>query len=419
MRVLLLALVVVAGGSALATREELPTAADEQHERAGMLCLAWRDARREGVATAFDQLDPAAPAEVPAGGHVGRFLDYASAWEFVEHASPECYDGGMASDSGGVDRGEIGVAFSFLDEDLKVASALADKLRERMSVYVYTQRQEELAGRDGIAEFTSVFKERARLVVILYRRGWGETPWTRIEKTAITDRGLKKGWDFVFAVALGSSPEGPPFLPETRIWYGLDHFGLDGAVATIDARYQELGGSIRVETAREKAQRLAEVAERRRRHDAWLDTEEARQAADEEFETMVRYWSSEAATMPTGFSVQRDRWTVFIQSTPATLVARWNSGNIRNSIRDGEFLVSLYAGRVFFMGSAHQVYSPGGPGVTPGSCVLERSYCFRLDDAGTRGWVDTADDGRFYSSTQLADRLLHQLVETAYDPASH
>jgi hypothetical protein len=40
-----------------------------------------------------------------------------------------------------------------------------------------TKRQEELAGTDGEQSFGKVFSEEARCVVVIYRTGWGETPY--------------------------------------------------------------------------------------------------------------------------------------------------------------------------------------------------------------------------------------------------
>src|ERR1039458_4546278 len=92
---------------------------------------------------------------------------------------------------------EYDVAFSFLAQDELLATNLNDLLQDRLNTFLYSKRQGELAGTDGEQTFNSVFGEKARVVVVLYRAGWGETPWTRIEETAIRNRAFEHGYDFV------------------------------------------------------------------------------------------------------------------------------------------------------------------------------------------------------------------------------
>jgi hypothetical protein len=84
------------------------------------------------------------------------------------------------------------VAFSFLAGDESVATQLNDLLQDRLKTFLYSKRQGEIAGTDGEKSFNLVFGEKSRLVVVLYRAGWGETPWTRIEETAIRNRGYDR-----------------------------------------------------------------------------------------------------------------------------------------------------------------------------------------------------------------------------------
>ena len=65
------------------------------------------------------------------------------------------------------------VAFSFLQDDEQLALEIADRIRDRVSigVFVYSERQDELVGTDGVDSFSTIFAEEARIVVILYREG--------------------------------------------------------------------------------------------------------------------------------------------------------------------------------------------------------------------------------------------------------
>ena len=140
------------------------------------------------------------------------------------------------------------VAFSFLAQDEAFAMQLNDLLQDRVTTFLYSRRQGELAGTDGEKTFNLVFGEQARLVVVLYREGWGETPWTRIEETAIRNRAFDHGYDFVKFIPLDDKPSVPKWLPRTQLWVGLKRWGISGAASVIEARIQELGGETHEES---------------------------------------------------------------------------------------------------------------------------------------------------------------------------
>lgn len=51
---------------------------------------------------------------------------------------------------------------------------------------------------------------------MLYRQMWGQTPWTRIEETAIKDSCLERGWTSLFFIVLDKDDKLPVWLPNTR-----------------------------------------------------------------------------------------------------------------------------------------------------------------------------------------------------------
>ncbi len=61
------------------------------------------------------------------------------------------------------------VAFSFLTEDEDLVNQINDLLKGRLSTFVYSERQAEIAGTDGEKTFNRVFGSDARIVVVLYR----------------------------------------------------------------------------------------------------------------------------------------------------------------------------------------------------------------------------------------------------------
>jgi hypothetical protein len=109
-------------------------------------------------------------------------------------------------------------------------------------------------------EFARVFGSAANVVVVLFREGWGHTPWTRVEQGAIQDRGFQAGWDFLICVCLDGVAV-PAWLPKQRLWLNWGRFGLAGLCAVVEQRLADVGSAPKMET-------VAELATRRRREQA-------------------------------------------------------------------------------------------------------------------------------------------------------
>ena len=150
---------------------------------------------------------------------------------------------------------EFDVAFSFLASDENIAFQLNDALKGSLKTFLYSEQQKQLGGTDGEANFNSVFGQKSRSVVILYREDWGTTPWTRIEETAIRNRAFESGYDFALLVPLDKPAIKPKWFPQNRLWIGFERWGIKGAAAVIEARVHELGGTPHRETLEERAAR--------------------------------------------------------------------------------------------------------------------------------------------------------------------
>jgi hypothetical protein len=149
------------------------------------------------------------------------------------------------------------VAVSFLSADEPLALRLAEELQP-LTTFVYSKRQEDLAGRQGDEAFRDVFLHRSRLAVVLFRPRWGQTPWTRVEESAIRDRIHTDGLNHLMFVRLEKCAN-PLWLSERYIHYDLEQFGLEQLVGAIKARCLDLGSQIRVLTAAERARKLADA----------------------------------------------------------------------------------------------------------------------------------------------------------------
>jgi hypothetical protein len=155
---------------------------------------------------------------------------------------------------------EYDVAFSFLAKDEALAMDLNDLIQDQTRTLIYSKAQEALAGTDGEEKFNAVFGEKARTVAVLYRPGWGETSWTRIEETAIKNRAFNDGYDFVTFIMLEEGASLPAYVPKTRLYCSLPKYGLDGAAGALIARLQDQGGELAMETLDARAARPPTLA---------------------------------------------------------------------------------------------------------------------------------------------------------------
>lgn len=162
------------------------------------------------------------------------------------------------------------VAFSFLAADLSVAKDLQGRLEPGLVVFMYERRKEELLGRDGMDAFSEVFRRDARLSVILYRKGWGETAWTGFEEVAIKTRALETKFTSLMIVRLDNA-ELPTWIPSQQLYCSEATDTRAEIAAVIRARAKERGAVVRTLTAPELALKRAkevnskEVREQRQR----------------------------------------------------------------------------------------------------------------------------------------------------------
>jgi hypothetical protein len=146
------------------------------------------------------------------------------------------------------------VAISFLVQDISLATALHDRLREGLEVFFFPRSQEELAGTDGLESMREMFRHESRLNVILYRPRWGNTPWTTVEEIAIKESCLENSFKNIFVYVVENTGVVPKWLPDTHVYFSSANYSLDEAVGAIKARVQDRGGEYKPLTPLRKAE---------------------------------------------------------------------------------------------------------------------------------------------------------------------
>jgi hypothetical protein len=285
-----------------------------------------------------------------------------------------------------------------------VAQQINDLLQERYRTFLYSERQKELAGRDGEEKFSRVFAKEARIVAVLYRPEWGNTPWTRIEQTAIRDRAYEQGYDFCFFIGLTEPVQRPDWLPKNRLLYVLTRFGIKGAAAALESRLQELGVTASPETVLQRAERLkraqvfADEAERYRSSQAGV------QDADSAVADLVQGLNRHANELTqTGLRIimQVLPYGGFyvVRAPHAVLVIRWER-KFSNSLSDSQLKIDFYDG------------VPKLPGIFAPVDVVRQletaNFQFRLIASSKPAWVY---DQTEIMPADMADYLMKRLME--------
>lgn len=304
------------------------------------------------------------------------------------------------------------VAFSFLAKDELLATQLNDRLQDRVRTFLYSKRQEDIAGTDGESKFNAVFGQEARTVVLFYREGWGLTPFTRIEETAIKNRGYDCGYEFLLCIPLDDPPAAPPWYPKTRLWLGLQRWGIEGAASVVEARIQERGGQPRQKTAPERAKRLNRALEFAAKRGRFLHSEEGVKAANEEFEllrTELERLLSEINKLGCfSFELVTDQHLIAVVGLGIGLGIEWRY-HCGNSLDYAKLVTGLWSG-------FPPLQFPGRIQLKQPQQIWKTEFDFDLLPVNERRWVTVGPQTRAYATRELADFLLKNLMEQC-DPA--
>lgn len=303
---------------------------------------------------------------------------------------------------------EYDVAFSFCAIDEGVASQLNDLLAPRLKTFIYSERQREIAGTDGQESFSKVYGKTARLVVVLYRPEWGETPWTRIERDAIKNRSLDEGWDFTTFVPTVDRPQMPPWLPKTRLYVGLQRWGIEAAAAVVESRAAERGSNPREESVAERADRLRRARDLKEKQEQFQSTEKGVQSAIRAYEDFSRAVELHAEQLSgAGIEITAKRSQEFRILTglyPCNTVCSFRP-YYANSLKDTLLLVEVFKGFPQL---------PGYYGSTREPIKLKSlRYSYQLVRPDYHAWVGINENGREFTPQQLADHVLRTYMDIA------
>jgi hypothetical protein len=298
---------------------------------------------------------------------------------------------------------EYDVAFSFTQQDEGLAFAIKDLIQERYKAFIYSEQQKTLAGADGEKKFNEIFCEKARLVVVLYRADWGQTPWTRIEETAIRNRGHNEGYDFTTFVRLDDT-QMPKWLPKTRIYYNFDRWGIQGLAPVVEARIEEAGGHSIPESISDRAERLKRLRNAEKEREIFLRNNEIFSIATKEFVTIIeklKKHKDEIEDPSTNLLLnysEKAYESYEFGHNGYYLSFVWDTQYSRE-ISDSQLNVTL------LKKSGHYPFD------YKENKIKAKVYRFDRDLLGRNGWTDFATSKNFCTSDELIDKWVKIFIE--------
>jgi hypothetical protein len=303
---------------------------------------------------------------------------------------------------------EYDVAFSFNALDEGVASQLNDLLADRLKTFIYSERQREIAGTDGQQKFSEVYGKTSRLVVVLFRPEWGETPWTRVERDAIKNRSLDEGWDFTTFIPTVAKPQMPPWLPKTRLYVGLERWGIESAAAVIESRLAERGGQPYQETIGDRAARFARANKLKQLQTNFQKSEIGVRAANvayEEFSAALEISTSKLKDVGVSLTTKRSNQLRIVSGiSPINLIADFRPF-YANDLEGAHLTLAYYKGFPPINGFYGSIETA--------TKLRELKYGYELVGLDRYAYVGIDERRRELSPSQLADHALEIYLDVA------
>lgn len=297
------------------------------------------------------------------------------------------------------------VAISLRWTDVERARELYDLLRDRLDVFFSDEKQEDIVGKDGEEKFGRVFRDEARVVVVFYRPGWGDTPFTRAEESAIRQRAWDESYDFSIWVPMDEEKSVPSYLPPQYLWLDLEQYGMKGLASVVEERVRESGQEVRPERIEDRLRRKSRQIQLEEKRKAFEESENGVQFMKDDFGRLndlleERIKKYEAINDRIQFNINEDRRKLSVSSRGFACEFHLNI-NFRNSVSGASLTARL---KEFKRDRGRR-----GDWAT----VQKTEFQPTLDNSGEPAW--RLSDGDFYSLEMVLSYVLDDMAERVYD----
>lgn len=300
---------------------------------------------------------------------------------------------------------DLDIAISFVSADKALAVAIRDGLVGSLKVFEFTNRQEELAGTDGLESLRKVFRHRARLIIILMQKAWGTTPWTRVEMEAITDRFLKEGAGFLFIITTDDGAVRQPWIPDKLLRFNVRDFPIEQAIGAIKLRASDAGASFKKETIVERVARAKSATEFELRRARLLRNEEGVCEANKSARALIAAISvrvDEAKPSLDDLGVRFGKTDTFCGFTTQTVATECEYSNrIMNTLDKAMLTIRDIRGRILLPGEGGYYFDKPK--------VLEESI-FRPDIGRNNEWCWRDGNEKLFTTEEVADTFVGRIL---------
>lgn len=279
------------------------------------------------------------------------------------------------------------VAFSFCNEDLSFAYEVQKNLSDSIETFIYANRQELLAARDGPSMFAKIFHSQTQLVVILYREKYGETQYTAVEKNAIAGRALKFGWQFVILVPMEKPI--PDWYPYTHIYVDPKEHRPDQIASIVEYKLRELGADINPYTLEDKISKIKKENDFARERDMYLNSTEAYNICLKMFEDFRETIKEKCEKFSEHIQIKFQKDAIYFRSHRL----RYGFSRVNNRAKDT------------FMGV---ILERCGPHCIETELIEQHEVGFDINQSKILGWLFRDN---IMDTEMLVDQLITEVIE--------
>lgn len=190
-------------------------------------------------------------------------------------------------------------------------------------------------------------------------------------------------------------------MPKIRLWVGLERWGIESAAGVIEARVQEFGGTVKVETIADIAARSENATTEKRKREELLNSSESIVLANEEVKKLKTIFKKQEEEI----KAKTDNWNIRYRENRYNGVDILSYGYMlyfhfhqqwANTIQDAYLFIVIYKG---YSDENGNINDPFGEHKLIDSIKLR----FDIDDLNQKGWSLKDTRKNFMTSQKLAD----------------
>lgn len=311
----------------------------------------------------------------------------------------------MTDATHGVKEYEFDLAISLRDTDVAVAAKIANALKDKFNVFLYSENEKDIKYRDGVKALSDIYRYKSRGVLVLLRPDWGETNWTRVESDVLSARRLLETANFLLVMPM-EKMEVPGWLTPTYIYEEFEKRPFEFLLGAIFGKLGELKAEVRELSALELAQKHQSELNWKRQHEKLLFGNEALAAvvaATEDLNRLIEQYKDEInpTFAKARIQAERDGRSITIARYPCSVVLRaYENTTDHPYVR--RMVVTEYDG-------IHQIGTIGRTPFEPMS-MHEGDYAIDVDQENNWFWRDMKTK-RVLTTHQLVEVMFKRLLE--------